>query len=106
MGRLKKLKFSGYEEMHEYYDENRKEFFTKTLDAIEKFWDKNKYMGNVDVYRVDVIGFPDVKYISVLEEEWGKMLDEVTGWAEENEEYDLAVKSRDITYKIFNIKPE
>ena len=100
MTRLKKLKFNDFNEITEYYENNFDYISEITLKKIISYFNKNKCVGTVDIFDLEVLGHK-MRYISVLEGEWGKCLDEMIGYAESVENYDLAIKIRDFNIRVF-----
>jgi len=106
MGRLKKLKFNNEEELEDYYDENRLEIYIRTLDIMEKCFNKTQSTKTVDIFELEIPTNPLMKFISILEDEWGLAFDEMVGYAEEVENYEFAARVRDINNKIFGYEEE
>jgi hypothetical protein len=101
MGRLKTLNFSSGDELEDFYEDNRLEIYTRTIDILEKTFKQNKSPTTVDIYKLNIPSQPNMKYISIMEDEWGLSFDEIIGYAEEVENYDLAVRVRDLNILIF-----
>ena len=101
MARLKKLKFENAEHILEYYENNKNEIFERTYKLLREFWDKNKFIGDVNIYETEVETFKEMKYISVLKTEWSNCLNEIQQHYVDTEQYELACKTRDFLEEIF-----
>lgn len=105
MARLKKLKFENSEDILEYYNNNKNEIFEKTFNILQNFWKKNKTIDNVNIYETEVKYFSNMKYISVLKEEWSNCLNDMLQHYVKTEQYLLAANIRDFLEEIFG-KPK
>jgi hypothetical protein len=101
MARLKKLKFEDVEDMLEYYQNNKNEIFSRTYKLLREFWDKNKFIDTVNIYETQVKNSDNMKYISVMKEEWSICLNEIQEHYVKTEQYEEAVYLRDFLKEIF-----
>jgi hypothetical protein len=101
MARLKKLKFENAEHILEYYEDNKDEIFERTYKLLREFWDKHKFTDNVNIYETEVETFKEMKYISVLMEEWKNCLNEMEEYYVKTEQYLEAAKIFNFLKEIF-----
>ena len=101
MARLKKLKFEDSKHILEYYEDNKDEIYERTYKLLKEFWDKNRFIDNVDIYETEVETYEEMKYISVLKEEWSKCLYEMMIYYVEMEEYIQAENIRKFIKEVF-----
>lgn len=102
MPKIKKLKFEYLEELHEYHEENILEIYKMTLDLLENYFNKHGKLGEIDIFKIELKSNPDMEFISILESEWGYCLDEMIGYLESVENYELAIRVRDLNNKIYD----
>jgi long-subunit acyl-CoA synthetase (AMP-forming) len=105
MARLKKLKFENAEHILKYYEDNKEEIYERTYKLLREFWNKNKFIDNVNIYETEVETFEQMKYISVVKTEWSNCLNEMQQYYVDTEQYELACKTRDLLEEIFG-KPK
>lgn len=101
MARLKKIYFENADAILEYYNKNRDEIYSRTYEFLNKFYTKNNYVDNVNVYEIKVSTFPEMKYISVLRNEWDICLNEMMDYYVEKEQYLEADKIKKLLHRIF-----
>jgi long-subunit acyl-CoA synthetase (AMP-forming) len=101
MARLKKLKFEDSEHILEYYEDNKDEIFERTYKLLREFWDKNRFIDNVDIYETEVKTFEEMKYISVLSKEWDLCLYDMMIYYVKTEQYLQAEKIKKFIKEIF-----
>ncbi len=106
MSRLKKLKFDSYVDLLSYHKENDEFVYDYTLNKLKKYWDKHQNINDIDIFEVCVKDLPSFKYISLESSEWGLYLDEIMGWAESTENYNLAIIARDLSREIYGCLEE
>ena len=104
MARLKQLRFDDYDEMMDYYNDNEEQIHLYTLDKLEKSWKKKKIPKTVDIYKVDVIGEDDLKFMSILDKEWSECFEEMKCFFVNKEMYEAAARVRNFEKIVFNIE--
>lgn len=77
---MKKIIFTDFNEMMDYYEENSTEIHSYTLEQLMKFWKKYKKIDTVDIFDVKIKDMHSLKYMCVLEKDWGNVLNEMEIW--------------------------
>ena len=103
MPKLQNLKFDDYDEMMSYYQNNEEKIHLYTLDKLEKFWAKSNKLETVDIYCLNIKDSESLEFISVLEDEWGIMFDEMKCYFVNKEMYEIAARIRNLEKLVFNI---
>ena len=107
MGRLKKLKFRDYDEMHDYYDNNQNEVHLYTLDKLENSWKLDPIQKTVDIYKIEISDVDDdVEFLSIYEDEWEDAFMEMKQYFVQNQKYELAARVRNFEKIVFSLKEE
>lgn len=101
MPRLKKLKFENAEDIMIYYYGNSKEIYERTFSFLEKHYNKNGFIDTINIYEIEVPSYPEMKYISVLKEEWENCLMEMMYFYVKTELYEDAANIRNFIKKVF-----
>ena len=101
MPKLKTKKFDSLEEMMDYYNDNKTEIHLYTMDILEKFWKKNQYLDNVDIYSLKIKGMPEVSRLSIVKTEWKNAIDEIIEHFVKLEEYLNAERALQLKKKVF-----
>lgn len=99
--RIKNLKFDNIDDLHEFYEGNPKEIHLYTLDRLQSYYRKYNKVADIDVYKVDLLEQPEVKYMSVLEDEWEEALFEIESYMVANDLFETATIVRDFSWEIF-----
>lgn len=99
--RIQRKKFDSFDEMMEFYEDHPEEVHLHTLNRLQDYWKKNSDVGNVDIYKVDISDNPDLKYMSILEDQWEEALFNMETYFVENNNFEQATLVRDFSWEIF-----
>ena len=99
--RIQRKKFDNIDEMLQYYDDNTEEIHSYTLNRLEDYWYKNKKIGDIDIYKVDIYDSPNIAYMSILPDEWEEALFNIEVHFVTTENYLQAARVRDFSWEIF-----
>jgi len=99
--RIQNKKFDSFEEMMEFYDDFPEEVHLHTLNRLQDYWVKNKTVGEIDIYKVSIPEAPELKYMSILSNEWEEALFNMEVYFVEEENYKQAAIIRDFSWEIF-----
>lgn len=99
--RIKNLKFNTFEELMEHYEDNPLEVHIHTLNRLNDYFTKYNKVAQIDVFKVNVSDAPEIRYMSILEDEWEHALFDIETFFVSMDMFEDAAIVRDLSWKIF-----
>lgn len=96
MPRIPKRKFQKIEELYEFYTHEKYDINIRALKLMESYWKKNKNIGVIDIFNIEIKESPHINNISVPEDAWIETLISLEEYYVEIEEYELAGRAHNL----------
>ena len=102
MGRLKKYKFDTFDDFLDHQEKNLLLVSTTTVEKLEKYYEKNKSIGLVDIFEVELGDYNngEVTKMSIFEHEWDSALEIALTEALKVEDYMFAKRVQNLQEQI------
>lgn len=102
MPRLKKLKFNDVGELLEYFNENEEDVHKRTLKSMKSYYIKNKCVGNIDIFNIDLLEDPHFKKLTIFKDEWELCFHKMDEFYISKEDYESAKMVLDFKNLVLN----